>query len=378
MSSDKAADQGRVIAALHAEIDRATSGEAMLARLRVVASEALHREIDQPLRRQVMAALDRLKSSRPDGWERATPEQLGGLRTFCKEVAALVAPRCDLSPAEAEVEQVALECEVVPPPFPSRHDQLADLLPAALAFRMEGVLGFFHRRNPRVRRAEPPPYLLSPVFAERFITALVEQLAPRLLAQPRFRSLFEDGRSWKRTSTAEFWEMVEADATMADRLDATWAAIWDELRPQRKTGKMGKPVQVPPPALVNLRAALAPPVPDAYDLPRIGNAEIDLLASLLTKVGRAELDHAWDLLSQVYEQEWDRRFVQHRPRAGALCDALLDMLQTLPQGLGEFMILLCYFDFPKLDLAFVRSIDNDSAGTPILARFLGLEDGEGA
>lgn len=363
-------DLSPLVTALQGEFDRQDDPDALKRRLLWVVGELLQRDQDGPQLGQTTAAIEQFFAAK-----KGAPVE--SLRPFCKQVVAMTvekrpmraadltpaAPQPTPPPAPAPAPTAATGAnywarEIIPPPPVTRHDDFADLLGASLVFRVRHVTTFFQRRSPRLERPTPPPFLLSPIFDERFAAIIVEQIVPAMQRVTRFAAQFEHAHSWKGMSTADFWERVEGSKALEERLLATWRAVWTGLKPGK--GNDGKPVV--PPALASLRKALAPGEPPAYFLPRVGDDVINLLVRLLSDL-RDELEHHWEALMQICEQEAGRH-----PEVAA--EAVAERFQTLPGRLGEFIAILCHYNLSSIDIAFLERIAKGSIGTIFLPGFL--------
>jgi len=106
-----------------------------------------------------------------------------------------------------------------------------------------------------------------------------------------------------------------------------------------------------------LREMLASTEDDMYDLPKVGNREIDVFTSLLdTSIDWwYTLNKAWEIVEDIYEQEKDPRIFQDKARVGALRDNLLNAFQRFPDQWGDFLVLACHRMFPRISTIFLES-----------------------
>jgi hypothetical protein len=203
---------------------------------------------------------------------------------------------------------------------------------------------------------------------------------------------------WQKFDTYAFWELVQ-NAEFEAAIIAAWQAAWNSFRPQTvtlsptetetsksKAKKGGRPEEggmrklQTTAELKQLRMALQSA---DYGLAHIGNKEIDLITSLVSDMfERHSLDNTWTKLRQIYEQEMDRRIYQDKARTGALRDTLLDCLEVLPDRNGEFLVILCYYNFPRLRLNFLSDFTRNKGTNktqrwnrvPFLMHFLDHDD----
>ena len=366
-------DITHLVGVLVSELDRTDDADGLYRQTRWIVEQLLRREQDQAQCRQTMAVIDQFF---------AMPQApgLADLRRFCKQVVMLATekrpsrvaslgegapPPAAVAPA-AGIKDAIEQDDVVPPPYPTRHDSFGELLAAALVYRIRNVTTFFQRRNTRLRRAAPPPFLLSPDFDRRLEAIVMDQIAPAMLRIPRFAGAFEHARPWKRVSTEEFWIIVAEGEGMEERLLATWRGVWNDLKPRRddKTGKMMMPA-----GLAGIRQSLAPGAPPSYVLPKVNGDLINLFVRLLSDL-RGELEGYWSILSDIHGQEFEHRHYQDRTRAGGMADAIINLFPSLPGRLGEFVAILCHYNMADIDIVFLRRVVDASAGTIYLAGFV--------
>ena len=376
-----AGDMAHLIAALESELDHMDDAESLRRGVRWVVEQGLRREHDKPQLTQTLAIVDQFFSVQ-------SAAELDKVRAFCKQVVALVVTtrhaRGEAMPASTtaavaetpQPEAAQEDAEEIALPYPTRHDDFAELLAAALVYRVRHLTTFFQRRNPRIRRDVPPPFLLSPEFDVRFETVIVEQIAPAMMKNTRFTGALQLGRQWRRTSTEEFWAIVREGEGLEERLLATWMEVWNELKPHRddKSGKMKVSD-----GLARIRKTLAGGVGDsaAYTLPKIGGDQINLFVRLLSDL-RGELDEHWAVLSDIYDQEIEHPQRRDGHRVGATLDALTALFPALPGRLGEFVAILCHYNMAGIDLAFLQRVVASSAGTVFLSSFVAAGTGEAA
>lgn len=227
-----------------------------------------------------------------------------------------------------------------------------DLCIAALNHRIEGVLTFFHKRNPSVTRPLPPSFLLAPEFAERFKMVVETLIFPKVRASRQLR-LLASNIDVATVTTETFWQSI--NASMKRLLQMTWNSAWndlrliEEIRGEEKVLKVKDEVKV-------LRAELQPPTADAYDLPHVTNREIELFKSLLSTTVDwwPPLSEFWWVCHTLYEQEWDPRIFQQQAREGALRDKLLKGLNAFPEPWHDFFILMLHRVFPRIGTRFIE------------------------
>ncbi len=365
-------DIAHLIDVLLSELDNTADADALYRQTRWIVEQLLRREQDQVQCRQTMAVIDHFFAMQP-------APGLADLHRFCKQVVMLAvekrpsrvgtlgetAPPAAESSEPVEVDDAPGD-DIVPPPYPTRHDSFGELLAAALVYRVRHLTTFFQRRKGGLQRETLPPFLLSPEFDRRFETVIVDHIAPAMMKIPRFTGSFEDARPWKRVNTEEFWAIVAEGEGMEERLLATWRSVWNDLKPRRddKSGKL-----MAPSGLARIRKILAPGEPPAYAMAKVGGDMINLFVRLLSDL-HGELEGHWSILADIYDQEFDRRSFQDRSRVGAMMDAITNLFPSLPGRLGEFVAILCHYNMRGIDTAFLRQVVDASAGTVFLAGFL--------
>jgi len=262
------------------------------------------------------------------------------------------------------------------PPAGKNHDNFDNLCLGALQHRMDGILAFFQKTNPAVNRQLPPPFLLSPIFAERLKDAVAQLIYPKIRDSRQIR-LLASNIDVATTTTESFWNRI--NDSMGRLLQLTWQAAWSELYLISEMRGSERVWKVKPETKA-LRDMLTPPNPDAYDLPHVGNAEIALFQSLLS----VDQDW-WPILStfwrgchSLYEQEWDPRVFQQQAREGALRDWLLKELAGFPEPWHDFIVLMAHRVFPRLGVRFLdrfaynlgTSEESRRQRMPVLMRYI--------
>lgn len=239
-----------------------------------------------------------------------------------------------------------------PPPPVGGFTTFDELCLAAINHRVEHVLTFFHKRNPAVTRPLPPPFLLSPAFAERFQTAVATVIFPKIRASRQLR-LLASNVDVAGTTTESFWNHI--NESMKRLLQLTWNTAWNDLRLIEEVRGDETVLKVKEEAKV-LRNLLHPPTPDAYDLPHVVNREIELFKSLLwtTIDWWPHLSEFWWVCHTLYEQEWDPRVFQQQAREGALRDSLLKGFDAFPEPWHDFFVLMLHRVFPRIGTRFLE------------------------
>jgi len=270
---------------------------------------------------------------------------------------------------------------VVPemPPPAKGFDSFAKLCAAAISRRVSKVLVFFQRHNPSLQRELPPIFLASPEFAGKFETAVATFIFPAIWDSRNVRML-STNFEWANEDTDSFWEHVTPP--LQESILAGWRQGWDDLRLMETKKPDGTRVMQVKDETKALRELLAPGTPDAYDLPRIGNRELETFRSLLDPATDwwVALNRTWKVCHDLYEQEKDPRIFQQKAREGALRDNLLATFSRFPPEWVDFLVLCCYRVFPRVSIQFLEGFVTSLGTTdgqreayaPYTMRFLGM------
>jgi len=321
-------------------------------------------------------------SHHADGADGAAPEKLVILRKFSMETLRAVAEKHRMLLARSSTLEGVVEATTInvveAPSYPARGSFEA-IFADAMCWRPRSILSFFHRRNPDCKRTLIPPFALSPEFSAKFESVVRAHIVPVMM---KSRTVTIVGSSWKwnpDTSTAvDLWSFIENDPNSAERIRQSWNGAWEALYQRKVTKQSGgesKEVLVASKELQALRPLLES---NSYDLPTIRNRELDLFRSLLFEYDMPMLERGWIKIRQIYEQEMDRRSYQDKAREGALRDSLLEVFDRLSDRAGEFLVVLAYYSFPNIDLAFLEKFTHNKgrnhaereARVPYLLRFL--------
>lgn len=400
--------QEQILDAKTSEIDKATDVGQLVDILQRTVSELMRSKGDLPHRRKTLErAAQYFKLIEADaGLSQA--DKMRTLRHFSKEALRIVIanrpdsvesvppppPPAATVPAAAEAltdgnitaTDVLKPTAIETPDAPAAETfgSFAELFPAAICHRMQVATTFFQRHNPECERTLARPFMLSPMFDAKLQAVVRKHIIPRMFELSRSLSMLETTRQWHTISTEQFWDVVEEDAKIKDRVMAAWDAAWGsikQVRQNREKNGERTTVLVAPKILLEIRAELEAGKGDDYDVPPIRNREIELFSSLLYDYDRKQLERFWNRLRQIYEQEMDRRWYQDKAREGALRDSLLNAFMNFTDQAAEFMALLCYFNFPHLNLFFLDRFTHNRGTTdternekvPYLMRFLTQE-----
>ncbi|EME70044.1 hypothetical protein H261_10194 [Paramagnetospirillum caucaseum] len=244
----------------------------------------------------------------------------------------------------------------------SGFDSFEALCVEAVTRRIDEVLVVFHKDNPSVRRLLPPSFVLSPDFAPRFRRAVEHLIMPELLKSRLLRQMTARC-DWQAADGDSFWEHV--DNALADDMLERWRLAWDDLKLVERVKDDGSRVFQVKESTRALRDLLQPPSPEAYDLPRIGNAEIETLKSLFdpTRDLAGALHAAWQRCHDLYEQEMEPRVFQQKAREGALRDYLLLAHRQYAGNWGEFLTLTAHRVFGRVTTHFLERFSTNLGRT---------------
>ena len=227
------------------------------------------------------------------------------------------------------------------------------LCEAAICRRADKVLVFFQRHNPSLTMELPPFFLSSPEFAEKFRKAVTKFILPVIWESRQIRMLATNF-DWAAQDSETFWEHINRQLEQC--ILAGWNQAWDDLR-LVEVKKDGQRVFQVKDNTKALREMLAPSTPQAYDLPKVGNREIDTFKSLLDPANDwwEQLNRAWRICHDLYEQEKDPRIFQQKAREGAFRDGLLGAFNRFPPQWVDFLVLACHRVFPRVTTAFLEN-----------------------
>ena len=236
-------------------------------------------------------------------------------------------------------------------------DSFDRLCEAAICRRVDKVLVFFQRHNPALSLELPPFFLASPEFAVKFRQAIRTFIFPTIWESRQVRMLATNFE-WAVQDTDSFWEHLTRQ--LEQSILQGWTQGWDDLR-LVEVKKDGQKVFQVKDATKALRELLQPSGPAAYDIPKIGNREIDTLASLLDPANDwwEQLNRAWRICHDLYEQEEDPRIFQQKARDGAFRDNLLAAFNRFPPEWVDFLVLACHRVFPRVSTAFLESFSTN-------------------
>lgn len=247
--------------------------------------------------------------------------------------------------------------EYTVPALPPPQANFADfdsLCEAAITRRIDKALVFFHRHNPAAIREIPPFFLASEEFAKKFHEEVRRFIYPQFRDSRQVRML-STSLDLSKVDAENFWDHLMPE--LREKLLSVWEKAWDDLKLIEAEKEDGTKVAQIKETTKELRDMLKPSSPMAYDLPKIGNREIEVFKSLLdtSQDWWTSLNEHWRCFQDIYEQEKDPRIFQQQAREGALRDSLLAAFEGIPEQWCDFLVLLCHRVFPRINTAFLKA-----------------------
>jgi len=258
-----------------------------------------------------------------------------------------------------------LEYSVQRPPAPRlEFDNFEQLCESAIWRSINKVLLFFQRHNSSIIRELPPLFIASPEFARNLRRAVDTFVFPTMWQTRRMKMLMTN-----------FGGGVSDDETFFDKLGdrntdhvlAVWAQIWNGLRLIETGQESGFNLVKIKENTKQLREILQPSTPLAYDMPKVGNREIEIFKALLDPANDwpNQLQRRWRVLHDYYVQE-KTPLGDPDIREGTLRDHLIEMFNHVPEPWGDFLILTAHRVFPRLDTQFLESFSTNFGRTEAL------------
>ena len=247
-----------------------------------------------------------------------------------------------------------------PPPTKEFPDFTA-LCESAIWRSVEKVLLFFQRHNTAIIRELPPPFIASPEFARNLRRTIQHFIFPAMWQTKRMRMLQSNFASISCDDDSLFETLGER--IIGDIL-TVWAESWNALRLIEVGGAAGaKTLKIKQDTKL-LREFLEPSTPLAYDMPKVGNREIEIFKSLLDPINDwpAQLTKHWRLVHDYYVLE-KSHLADPDLREGTLRDQLIEIFNTLPDPWNDFFILTVHRVFQRLDTRFLESFSTNFGRT---------------
>lgn len=244
-----------------------------------------------------------------------------------------------------------------PPPPVGNFDGFRELCEAAIWRSVNKLLIFFQRRNETVLRELPPLFIASPEFARNLRRALDSFIFPIMWETRRMRMLLTNFDRFTADDESFFGRLGERNT---DHILAVWGQAWNSLRLVEGRMESGQAIVKIKENTKLIRDMLQPSTPLAYDLPKVGNREIEILKSLLDppRDWSAQLNRRWKPVHDYYIQE-KTPLGDPDIREGTLRDHLIDIVNSLPDPWGDFLLLTAHRVFPRLDTLFLESFSTN-------------------
>ena len=269
----------------------------------------------------------------------------------------------------AEVDPTAIAVAAPRPPrsFPG----FAELFPAAICYRVERVVTFFHPLQPQGRPCHAAAVsavarVRRPAVRHHHQHHRPEDGVSRNIAllatshwsgpestPPSSRRIVDSGG---RVGTGIAAACGRRRGQAAEHQPAQGQGRQDHHGADRLAGAAADPGKAGP------RRARIPDPAGARD------RELDLFSALLFDFDVDRLEFTWTRLRQLYEQELDRRAYQDKARAsrsGIPCSTPSNWSPTCP---AISFAMLCYFCFPNCDITFLDRFTRNKGSTPVERR----------
>jgi hemerythrin-like metal-binding protein len=267
-------------------------------------------------------------------------------------------------PANLEVYLKPLSYDIPRPPPPLTEFQTFQQLCEGAVWRsVNKTLTFFQRHNDDVVRDLPPLFISSPEFARNFRRVLELSIFPAMWETRRMKMLltnFDRGMADDETFFAKLGKRN------TDHVLSVWAQTWNGLRLIETQGLQGFTVMKIKEDTKRIRADLEPSTPEAYDMPKIGNREIEIFKALLDPH-----NDWWQTLSKAWKYSHDYYVQEKTPigdpdiREGTLRDHLIDTINALPDPWGDFLLLTAHRCLPRIDCSFLESFVTNFGRTEV-------------
>lgn len=229
-----------------------------------------------------------------------------------------------------------------------------ELYETAILDRIDGALTFFQKKREGTIRELPPPFILSPAFSSNLKIAIKTIIFPFIENNKQIHILTSDG-ACLRIDTQSFW--TDPDTKLIRRkILQLWKRGWSDLKFSDAPVKDELKTSQPSDNVKKLKNLLFPPQKEMYDIPNIGNNEINIIESIieLPDDWQKVTEDIWHRCQDLYEQEKDPRVFQQKARSGALRDGILAAVKEIPEQWSDFLVLLCHYVFPRINTRFLE------------------------
>ncbi len=257
-----------------------------------------------------------------------------------------------------------LDFTIAKPPYPiCDFPSFEALCEAAIWRRINVVLLFFQRSNPHIMRELPPPFFASLDFAENLRDAIVAVIFPAMWTTRRMRIL---ATNYDRAMSDEdgFFEKLGPRDTK--HILSVWTQTWDNLRLVETEREPGFNVIRVKEGTRRLREMLQPSSSLIYDIPKIGNRELEVFKDLFAPGADwpDEFNRCWKACEECYLQEMSA-IADPDVREGSLRDQMIDIFNRLPEPWGDFMILTAHRVFPRFDSFYLDKLTTNFGRTEV-------------
>jgi hypothetical protein len=200
-----------------------------------------------------------------------------------------------------------------------------------------------------VRPHTPPPFYLAPRFGACFADVLAQFILPQMRKSRSIKDLGTE-RNWSQHGAVTLIAMVQSGDTRSNPILHQWDTRWAAFQPDINASK-AKPAldmnATPWPSFLQHAAHNEYVAPD--------EGRIWILRQILRWEAEA-LAEGWEALRQLYTQEFEPASKHDRARPGAFRDGLIKWIDRLPAHGGEVLATKAYFELPKCDRMFMRTV----------------------
>ena len=250
-----------------------------------------------------------------------------------------------------------------PPAVIEKFETFQLLCESAIWRSVNKVLTFFQRHNPDATRDLPPIYIASPDFARNFKDVLETSIFPEMWETRRMKMLLTNFDRGMADDEGFFAKLGKRNT---DHILTVWAQTWNSLRLIESQGIQGLTVMKIKQDTKKIRTDLQPGEGESYDMPKIGNREIEIFKALLDPA-----NDWWQQFNKLWKPCHDYYIQEKTPmgdpdiREGTLRDHLLEIINTLPDPWGDFMLLTAHRVFPRLDASFLEAFATNFGRTEV-------------
>ncbi len=194
----------------------------------------------------------------------------------------------------------------------------------------------------------PPPFYLAPRFRDCFAEVTNRLILPQMRKSRAIKDL-GTARNWEKNGAVTLIAMVQSGDTRNNPILHQWDTRWSIFQPDRDASRAKHKSLEDTPWPDFLQHAAR----NDYVAPN--EERIWILRQILRWEAEAMAD-GWEAISQLYKQEFSPSSKHDRARPGAFRDGLIKWINRLPAHGGEALAAKAFFEFPKCDKMFLRSI----------------------